>query len=133
MTGPAMRALPLVAAAALLAAAQIPATRVAHAEGDAARGEKLYADCVVCHSVERGVHGIGPSLYDIIGRKAGEVAGYRYSRALRNSGLTWTAESLDTFIGDPQASVPANRMPYAGMTDARDRADLIAYLRKLSK
>ena len=105
----------------------------AHAEGDAARGEKLYADCVACHPIERGAHGIGPSLHDIIGRKAGEVAEYRYSRALRSSGLTWTAEALDTFVADPQASVPANRMPYAGMPDAADRADLIAYLRKASK
>ena len=57
----------------------------------------------------------------------------RYSRALRSSGITWTAEALDTFIADPQASVPANRMPYAGMPDSADRADLIAYLRKVSK
>jgi cytochrome c len=101
--------------------------------GDAARGEKLYDDCVACHPVEAGVHGIGPTLHRIIGRKVGDIADYRYSRALRLSGITWTVEALDTFVGDPQASVPANRMPYAGMTDARDRADLIAYLQKISK
>ena len=50
--------------------------------------------------------------------------------AMRNSGLTWTPETLETFIADPQASVPGNRMPYDGMHDARDRADLIAYLQK---
>ena len=82
--------------------------------------------------IERGVHGIGPTLYAILGRKAGEIADYRYSPALRRSGITWTAEALDTFIADPLASVPANRMPYAGMPDA-DRADLIAYLQKVSK
>jgi cytochrome c len=129
----AMPGLRLAWAAALLAAAQLSVADAAHAEGDAARGEKLYADCVACHPIERGAHGIGPSLHDIIGRKAGEVAEYRYSRALRSSGLTWTAEALDTFVADPQASVPANRMPYAGMPDAADRADLIAYLRKASK
>ena len=58
------------------------------------------------------------------------MADYRYSPALKRSGITWTAEALDTFIADPQASVPANRMPYAGMPDAGDRADLIAYLQK---
>jgi cytochrome c2 len=105
----------------------------ARAEGDAARGQKAYEDCIACHPVEPGVHGIGPSLAGIIGRKAGAVADYRYSRALRRSGITWTAEALDTFVADPQASVPANRMPYAGMTDAAARADLIAYLQKLSK
>ena len=55
---------------------------------------------------------------------------YRYSPALKRSGLTWTVDSLDTFIADPQASVPGNRMPYDGMHDARDRVDLIAYLQK---
>ena len=79
---------------------------------------------MACHPIERGVHGIGPTLY---------MADYRYSRALRGSGIRWTAEALDTFIADPQASVPANRMPYAGMPDAADRADLIAYLQKVSK
>ncbi len=63
-------------------------------------------------------------------RKAGELADFRYSPALKRSGITWTAQTLDTFIADPQKTVPANRMPYAGMPDAADRADLIAYLRK---
>jgi len=106
---------------------------IAHAGGDPARGEKLYEDCVACHPIERGVHGIGPSLYGILDRKAGEISDYRYSRALRRSGITWTAEALDTFIANPLASVPENRMPYAGMPDAADRADLIAYLQKVSK
>jgi cytochrome c len=118
-----------------LTAAIIPFAVVgaACADGDPVRGEQLYADCIACHPVERDVHGIGPSLAGIIGRKAGEIAGYRYSGPLRRSGLTWTAEALDTFIADPQASVPANRMPYAGMTNAAERADLIAYLQKISK
>ena len=55
---------------------------------------------------------------------------FRYSPALKRSGITWTAQTLDTFIADPQKTVPANRMPYAGMPDAGDRADLIAYMRK---
>ena len=127
MNGLAMRAI------AWIPAMLVGAAGVAHAGGDLARGEKLYEDCVACHPIERSVHGIGPTLYGILGRKAGEMADYRYSRALRDSGIMWTAEALDTFIADPQASVPANRMPYAGMPDAADRADLIAYLQKVSK
>jgi cytochrome c len=127
MTGSAMRAVAWITAMLLGAAG------VVHAGGDPAQGEKLYEDCVACHPIERGAHGIGPTLYGIIGRKAGEMADYRYSRALRHSGITWTAEALDTFIADPQASVPANRMPYAGMPDTVDRADLIAYLQRMSK
>ena len=52
---------------------------------------------------------------------------------MKRSGITWTAESLDKFITDPQAMVPGNRMPYAGMANAADRADLIAYLEKATK
>src|SRR5262249_24191835 len=108
-------------------------TSAARAEGNAARGEELYDDCIACHPVEAGVHGIGPTLHGIVGRKVGEIADYRYSRALRLSGITWTVEALDTFISDPQARVPANGMPYAGMPAARARPALIAYLQKISK
>ena len=88
---------------------------------------------MACHSIERGVNGVGPTLHGIFGRKAGELADYRYSPALKRSGIIWTDGTLDTFIADSQATVPANRMPYAGMPHARDRADLIAYLRKAAK
>ena len=100
---------------------------------DAARGERRFGECVACHTVERGVSGVGPSLHGIFGRKAGELADYRYSPALKRSGITWTAQTLDLFIADPQKVVPDNRMPYAGMTDVADRADLLAYLYKATK
>jgi cytochrome c len=117
----------------VLALAFAAASAPAHAGGDPARGEKLYEECVACHSVERGVHGIGPSLYGMFDRQAGELADYRYSPALKRSGIIWTAETLDAFIADSQQFIPANRMPYSGMPDAADRADLIAYLQKVTK
>jgi cytochrome c len=123
-----MHGLRLACVAAVLAAAG-----AAHAEGDAARGEMRFEDCAACHTTERGVNKVGPSLSGLFDRKAGELADFRYSAALKRSGITWTPQSLDTFIADPQHAVPANRMPYAGMPDAGDRADLIAYLRKVSK
>jgi cytochrome c len=128
MTDLAMRGRMLLWTVALVTAAG-----AARAGGDAARGEKLYEDCAACHSIERGVNGVGPTLYDIFGRKAGELDGYRYSSALKRSGIIWTEGTLDTFIADSQATVPANRMPYAGMPNAADRDDLIAYLQKASK
>ncbi len=118
----------LLGAIAVLAAAS-----AAHADGDAARGEKRFEDCVACHKLQAGANDVGPSLHGVFQRKAAELADYRYSPALRRSGITWTAQTLDTFIADPQRMVPANRMPYAGMPDAGDRADLIAYLLKVSK
>ena len=103
------------------------------ADGDAARGEQRFADCVACHSLQSGVNNVGPSLHGLFGRKAGEIADFRYSPALKRSGITWTAQTLDAFISEPLKLIPANRMPYAGMTDAADRADLIAYLDKAAK
>ena len=76
---------------------------------------------------------MGPSLQGIFERKAAALADFRYSPAMKRSGISWTPETLDKFIADPQAMVPANRMPYAGMADPSDRADLIAYLEKVSK
>jgi cytochrome c len=105
----------------------------AHADGDAARGEKRFEECVACHALARGTESVGPSLYGVIGRKAGEGGEFRYSPALKRSGITWTEQSLDQFITDPQAVVPGNRMPFAGVTDAAARADLIAYLVKTFK
>jgi cytochrome c len=112
--------------------AAVPAVAAAHA-GDPARGEKRFEECASCHSTAAGHNGVGPSLHDIVGRKAASLDDFRYSPAMRRSGITWTPETLDTFIADPQKLVPANRMPYAGLTDAGDRADLIAYLEATSK
>jgi cytochrome c len=94
--------------------------------------EKL-AECASCHSIEKGVDGVGPSLFGLFQRKAGEVADFRYSPALKRSGITWTAQTLDRYIADPQKSVPGNRMPYSGMPDSGERADLIAYLQKAAR
>jgi len=115
----------LIAAIALLVG-----VTTAQADGDLARGEKRYEDCVACHAIDRGKESVGPSLHGVFERKAGEAADFRYSPALKRSGITWTAQALDAFIADPQKMVPANRMPYAGMPDATDRADLIAYMRQ---
>ena len=105
----------------------------AHADGDAARGEKRFEECVACHALARGTESVGPSLYGVFGRKAGEGGEFRYSPALKRSGITWDEHTIETFITDPQAVVPGNRMPFAGVTDAAARADLIAYLVKTFK
>lgn len=111
----------------------ILAAGLAHADGDAKRGEKLFEECRACHSAERGVNGIGPTLYGVFGRRAAGLEDFRYSPALKRSGITWASQTLDAYIADPQKAVPANRMPYAGMPEARDRADLLAYLQQAFK
>ena len=119
--------------ASLAAALLMAATRVAFADGDAARGEKRFEECVACHSLEKGKESVGPDLHGVFGRKAGEAADFRYSPALKRSGIVWSEQTVDTFIADPQAVVPGNRMPFAGIPDASARADLIAYLVKTFK
>jgi cytochrome c2 len=113
------------------ATALLTAAIAARAEGDVAKGEERFKDCAACHSTERGVNSVGPSLYGVFGRKAAELVEFRFSPALKRSGIMWTPQTLDSFIADPQGVVPANRMPYAGMPDADDRTDLIAYLLKV--
>ena len=117
----------------LVAAAFAIAAGAARADGDAGRGEKKFEECAACHKLEPAADSVGPDLHGVFGRKAGTLADFRYSPALKRSGITWTPQAVDTFIADPQAAVPANRMPYAGLPDAADRADLIAYLQKAFK
>jgi cytochrome c len=114
----------------MMAAATLAATGMARADGDAARGERKFEECAACHKIERSEDSVGPDLHGVFGRKAGTLADFRYSPALKRSGITWSPQTLDTFLADPQKAVPANRMPYAGLAEASDRADLIAYLQK---
>jgi cytochrome c len=119
------------AALTLLFASSLVGT--ARAEGDAVRGEGFFKECAACHRLEAGASEVGPSLHGIFSRKAGELADFHFSPAMKRSGVVWTAETLDKYIADPQALIPANRMPYSGMSNATDRADLIAYLQKATK
>jgi cytochrome c2 len=105
----------------------------ARADGDPARGEARFQECAACHRLEAGANEVGPSLQGVFTRKAGELADFRYSPAMKRSGIVWTAQTIEQYIADPQAMIPANRMPYAGMASPADRADLIAYLVKATK
>jgi cytochrome c len=118
--------------AALLGAMLLPIAD-ARADGDPARGEARFQECAACHKLDAGSNGVGPSLHGIFERKAAELADFRYSPALRRSGIMWSPQTLEAYLTDPQALVPGNRMPYAGMADPQGRADLIAYLAKASR
>jgi cytochrome c2 len=105
----------------------------ARADGDPVRGETRFQECAACHKLDAGANEVGPSLHGVFTRKAGELADFRFSPAMKRSGIVWSPETLEKYIADPQSMVPANRMPYAGMTSANDRADLIAYLVNATK
>lgn len=95
--------------------------------GDAARGAQLYESrCGACHSLE--ADRVGPRHAGVVGRKAGAVPGFDYSPALRSSKLVWDDTTLDRWLADPQRTIPGQRMNF-NVEDAKDRADLIAFLR----
>jgi cytochrome c len=101
--------------------------------GDAAAGEKTFLQCKACHVLEEGVNRVGPSLHGIIGRTAGSVAGYNYSAANKNSGITWSEEELFRYLEAPQKVVPGTKMAFAGLKKPQDRANVIAYLKTASQ
>jgi cytochrome c len=98
---------------------------------DAEAGEKVFAVCKVCHQVgETAKNAVGPVLNGIIGRKAGTYAGYNYSDANKNSGLTWDEATFRDYIKDPKAKVPGTKMIYAGLKDDQKIGDLFAFLKQ---
>lgn len=97
--------------------------------GDATKGEAVFRQCQTCHVVTAGVNKVGPSLHNIIGRTAGQVAGFRYSEANKKSGITWTEQELYTYLENPKARVPGTIMAFVGIKDSQKRADLVAYLK----
>jgi cytochrome c len=99
---------------------------IAHAAPDAKRGEEIYSRCLACHAL--AYDRTGPRHCGLFGRRAGSVPGFAYSDAMKRSGITWNAKTLDRFIADPIKTVPGTAMGYAGVKDAKERADLIAYL-----
>lgn len=98
----------------------------------AADGAPLaFGICKSCHSVEKGKNMIGPSLAGIVGTKAGDVAGFSFSPALKGSGLTWDDATLDKWLENPMKLVPGTRMTYSGQTDPAKRKAIIEYLKTL--
>ncbi len=105
----------------------------AYANADLANGQTRFALCRSCHTIAKGGPNMtGPNLYGIFGRKAGAVANYAYSEGLKGAGVTWSAETLNTWLKDPRAMVAGTKMSFMGVKDDKDRADLIAYLKVAS-
>lgn len=104
----------------------------AHAEGDAAAGEKVFAKCKACHEVEKGVNKVGPTLKGVVGRKAASVPDYKYSEAMLAKGaegVVWDEATLTAYLPDPKAFVPKTKMAFAGLKKPEDVANVIAYLK----
>ena len=113
----------------LLALALLAAPAVAVAAP--AAKPKAFAMCGVCHKVTPNASGMGPSLWEVGGRKAGSVAGFAYSPALKSSKIVWTRDNLIAFITNPRAKVPGTRMAFAGLKNPKDAAEVADYLLSL--
>jgi cytochrome c len=101
----------------------------AQADGDADKGKKVFNKCKACHTLEAGKNRVGPSLHGIFGRAAGTAEGFKYSDAMKGSGITWDEDSLETYLKDPKAKVPGTKMVFAGLKKEDDIENLLAYLK----
>ena len=118
----------LIVTAAVLLLASGQGAIAADAE---AGGRVFRTQCAACHTVEAGKNRVGPSLFGIVGRKPGQVEGFRYSAANKSAELVWDVETLDKYLTNPRAVVPGTIMTFAGLKSETQRADLIAYLQTI--
>ena len=101
--------------------------------GDITSGEKIFKKCAACHSINKGgANNIGPALYNVVGRKIGEMEGYKYSKALVAYGKEWSFEELNGFLIKPAKWIKGTKMAYAGLRKESDRASVIKYLNQNS-
>ena len=108
----------------------------ARAEGDAEAGGKVFRKCKACHVVDSDKNRVGPSLMGVIGRAAGSVEGYKYSKAMLafgEGGAMWDEATLDTYLENPKGLVKGTKMAFPGLKKPEDRADVVAYLKQFSQ
>jgi cytochrome c len=98
---------------------------------DVEAGKTAFKKCALCHTTEAGKNKIGPSLFEIVGRKSATLENFNYSEAMKKFDHTWDEETLDTYLADPRATVPGTKMIFPGIKDKTERDDVIAYLETL--
>ena len=120
-----------LAFALIFAVAAFAVPAYAQTTGDAEKGKSVFRQCSVCHSDKEGENRVGPSLFGVYGRKAGEAPAFSYSKAVKDSGITWNEHSLEEYLEHPQQTIKGTRMAFPGLKNPKDRADIIAYLKTL--
>ena len=121
-----------IAAAMLMA----PIAVANAADGDAAKGEKVFKKCKACHVADEEKNKVGPHLVNIVGRAAGSVEGYKYSKGMQakaEEGLVWDETNIDAYLTKPKDFIPKTKMAFPGLKKEDQRADVIAYLKSVAK
>jgi len=116
----------------LLVAGAIALVATAAEAGDAKNGKVVFARGAICHTVQKGgPNGLGPNLFGVAGRKAATVTGFGFSSALKNSRIVWTPDKLKQWVSAPARMVPGTKMAFAGISNAKQADDVVAYLASL--
>ncbi|UEM03449.1 cytochrome c family protein [Skermanella mucosa] len=118
---------------AIAAALAMTPVSIASAQGDAAAGEKAFNKCKACHTIEQGgANRVGPNLHGVVGREAGAVQGFSYSKPIQETDVSWTEDNLDKYLADPKGFIPGNKMAFPGIKNESERQNIIAYLKQNS-
>ena len=117
----------------LVVAAMIAVCAGAAAAQDGAKGEIVFHQCMICHSIGGNAQNkIGPELDGLDGRHSGTAPNYNYSDANKNSGIVWSETTFKQYIVDPRAMIPGTKMPFAGIKDPQQVNDLWAYIKQFN-
>jgi len=116
-----------------LTAAGIAAASAPAVAADPSHGKALFAQCAACHGETGAGTNLGPSLIGVLGRPAGQLRDFHYSRAMQQSGIVWSEGILIKYLVDPQSVVPGNRMPFAGLDTPEDGEDVASYIENMNK
>ena len=118
----------ILAASVVTAMLSLALPASVRADGDVAKGEKVFGKCKTCHEIGSDRNKVGPTLHGVIGRKAGTVPGFKYSPAMADSGVTWDAATLAEYVAKPKEFIAGNKMAFVGLKKEDEIQDLVAYI-----
>lgn len=99
------------------------------AAGDPKEGEKVYAKCRACHSMDAGKNGVGPSLHGVFGRKSGTLEKFAFSKAMTEKAVVWDDKTIAAYMADPKGYIPGNKMIFPGLKKASEVENLLAFMK----